>query len=116
MRLLASAFISASFLLFAGPAQAADIPFNPNVKLKVGKSIILKGVRGDCGKPGPTWAQLAPKLPKSKTGSFSDGGTGMTPSGKCKGKTPARAVRFTAKTKGEERFTIYQDGFSIKVE
>jgi hypothetical protein len=31
------------------PVMAAEFPFNPNVKMKVGQSVILKGVRnGDC--------------------------------------------------------------------
>jgi hypothetical protein len=102
--------------LLSNNAYAGDIPYNPKVTLKIGQSIILKGVRSSCGKPADGWSNIAKKLPKSKTGEFSNGGTGTVVSDRCGGPTPGRAVKFTATAKGKERLRIYDDSFSVTVQ
>ena len=105
--------------LFIGSAPAAfaeSIPYNANVTVKVGKTAILKGVRGNCGAAAPSWAQISGRLPASTTGRYSDGGTGTVDSSSCGGSTPARAVKFTATKKGSESLTIFNDAVSITVE
>ena len=94
---------------------AGDIPYNSNVNLKVGQSVVLKGVRAKCdGTKAPSFASLK-KLPKPKTGVLSDGGAGTVDSKRCKGRVPGRAVIFTAKKAGSERLIIYKDEVIIKV-
>jgi hypothetical protein len=104
------------FFLVSNNGYAGDIPYNPKVTLKIGQAVILKGVRSRCGKPADSWSNIARRLPKSKTGEFSNGGTGTVMSDKCGGPTPGRAVKFTATSKGKERLRIYDDNFSVTVQ
>lgn len=100
----------------AGSAYAKDFPYHKHATLKVGQSIILKGVRGNCeDTTAPTWARIRGRLPKSKTGKFSDGGAGTVRSDSCGKRVVARGVRFTATTKGRENLVIYNDGSRITV-
>lgn len=111
----------ASTLLFISlfvsvPGMAEDFPFNDVVEIKVGESVILKGVRGrECEDPAPAWSRLADRLPSSDLGILSDGGAGFTDSGRCKGRVPARGVKFTATKPGTETLEIYKDEFRITV-
>lgn len=108
--------LSLIVLLATAPgALAAEIPYNAKPSIKVGQTVVLKGVRSDCGEAAQSWKQIAGKLPTSKLGTFSDGGVGTVNSRRCKGVTPARAVRFTATEKGRESFTIAGDDFTITV-
>lgn len=108
--------LSLIVLLAAAPgALAAEIPYNAKPSIKVGQTIVLKGVRSDCGAAARSFKQIAGYLPSSKLGTFSDGGVGTVQSRSCGGPTPARAVRFTATAKGRESFTIAGDDFTITV-
>lgn len=109
--LFASAFAAG---LMSSSAMAQNIPFNANVTLRVGQSVVLKGVRGECGQAAPAFKQLN-RLPKSSLGRLSDGGAGSTTSRSCGGPTPARAIRFTAQKAGSEQLTIYEDAITITV-
>lgn len=108
-------------ILLAQPAAAGDFAYHRSVSLKVGQSIVLKGVRNhNCGTRPPGWASIQRQLPKSKLGSFSDGGTGTVQSNFCRERhdikrVAARGVRFTARTRGQERLTILRDPVSITV-
>lgn len=113
--------LAGSLTLAAVAAQAKDFRYHRQVTLKVGQSVVLKGVRhANCGTEAPSWSSIARGLPASKTGSFSDGGAGTVESEFCK-KTfkikavGARGVRFTAKQRGQERLTIFKDPVSITV-
>jgi len=98
-------------------ASAAEFPYRRDVTLSVGKSIVLKGVRGnDCSERAPSWSHIAPGLPKSSTGTFSDGGTGTVLSNSCGKTVGARGVKFTAKQKGSESFVVYDDKISVTVQ
>jgi hypothetical protein len=114
MRILAAA---ALLLVFSSAGVAAqDFAYKRNPTLKVGQTIVLKGVRApDCRGDAPTWATIAPGLPKPKLGKLSDGGAGHTMSNRCKGRVAARGVRYTATTPGTESFTIYDDKFTVVV-
>lgn len=102
---------------FALPAAAKDFPYNRNVTLSVGKSIILKGVRSsDCSDDVRSWSSVAKRLPKSKLGTFSDGGEGTVKSNSCGKVVGARGVRFTAKTKGTEQFVVFDDAIKVTVQ
>jgi hypothetical protein len=48
-------------------------------------------------------------------GTFSDGGVGERYSRRCNGTTPARAVRFTATTPGQEQIEMFGDTIDITV-
>jgi hypothetical protein len=109
--LLASAFAAG---LISSSAAAQNIPFNPTVSVQVGQSVVLKGVRGECGQAAPAFKQLN-RLPKSSLGSLSDGGTGTAASRACGRPTPVRAIRFTARKAGSEQITIYDDAITITV-
>lgn len=104
------------FAMWCGGASAEGIPYRRHVTLKVGEAVVLKGVRGDCGAPAPSWSRLSPHLPPTTLGRFSDGGPGEVSSKSCKGMTPARAVRFTATQKGSETLLIFEDTVSVTVE
>ncbi|PCI05472.1 MAG: hypothetical protein COB78_02395 [Hyphomicrobiales bacterium] len=106
--------VSLSFTI--GEARAENFKYYTKVTLVVGDSIILKGVRGrKCGKKAPGWGWIWKKLPKSKTGSFSNGGKGTVLSNSCGGTVGARGVKFTAKKAGRERLKIYGDTVHIIV-
>jgi len=98
-------------------AAAAEFPYRRNVTLSVGQSVVLKGVRGaDCSKTAaPSWGKIKGRLPKATLGTFSDGGAGTTKSNSCGGVVAARGVKFTAKTKGKEKFVVYDDAISVTV-
>ena len=105
-------------VILAGTAisQAKDIPYYDKVRLKVGQSIVLKGVRTRCnGKTAPKFSRLT-KLPKPKLGVLVDGGAGTVLSKNCDRRVPARAIRFKATKKGRETITIYDDRVSIRVD
>jgi len=116
--LLKALFLSVAVgsAVVAASAEARDFQYNRNVTLSVGQSVVLKGVRaGDCGSKAPSWGQIERKLPKSKTGSFSNGGSGTVKSNSCGKSVAARGVRFTAKKPGSESLNIYDDRISITV-
>lgn len=114
VRTIAAMVIALTFSAFG--SFAAEIPFNKKVKLKVGQSIVLKGVRNNCdAKRAPSFASLR-KLPKLKTGVLTDGGAGTTISTSCGGSVPARAIKFKATKSGKERARIYGDTIKITVE
>lgn len=104
-----------ALVLTCGSAAAQNIPYKASVTIAVGKSMVLKGVRGPCGGPAPSWDQVGAKLPKTTLGRFSDGGVGTVVSRSCNGTTAARGVRFTATAKGAESFVIFDDPISITV-
>lgn len=114
MRILATATIVAALTL---PALAQTIPYKRNVTLKVGESVVLKGVRSaDCSKTqAQSWDHVASGLPRSKLGTFSNGGTGKVNSNSCGGRVAARGVRFTARKTGSERLVVFDDAISITV-
>jgi hypothetical protein len=86
------------------------------VKLKIGESAIIHGARSKCGHQPAPWEKILTRLPKLKTGTFSDGGMGSRYSRSCNGLTPARAVKFTATQKGHEEFSLFGDRTTIDVE
>lgn len=105
-----------SLIVAATPAAAAEFAYNRDVSLKVGQSIVLKGVRaGDCGEVAPSWQDLSAALPKPRLGSLSDGGTGVVDSRACKGRVAARGVRFTARKPGSESFVVFDDKITVTV-
>ncbi|WP_346894238.1 hypothetical protein [uncultured Roseibium sp.] len=114
-----TAAIALSFHM--GTAWAKDIKYHPNVTLRIGQSIVLKGVRSsNCGTTVPSWSDLSRRLPVSRLGSFSDGGAGTVRSNFCFKRygihyVPARAVRFTAKKRGTEKLKIFLDPVTVTV-
>lgn len=110
------ASIATAIVMNATAGYAAEIPFNNKVRLKVGQSIVLKGVRNNCdANVAPSFASLR-NLPKLKTGVLKDGGAGTTESNRCRGSVPARAIIFKATKPGKERARIYGDTIKITVE
>ncbi len=102
-------------LVSAVPVLAKDFPYRQTVSLKVGQSVILKGVRNQCSKDkAPSWGSLT-KMPKLKTGVLTDGGTGTMISKTCNGRVAARAIKFKATKPGSEKVNIYKDAFRITV-
>lgn len=113
-------FLIFSILLILGfgtlSAKAGNVLYNPKIKLKVGQSIVMKGVRNrKCEKTtAPSMAAL-PKLPKLKTGTIRAAGVGKAESRHCKGVVPVRIIKFHAMRPGRENVKVYGDKFSIIV-
>jgi hypothetical protein len=107
-------FASSLAVMFVTEVQAAEFKYNSSVSVKVGKSVVLKGARGKtCDDGAPSWAEVASNLPKTTTGTYSDGGVGTTQSQRCGKSVPARGIKFTATTAGKERLQVYGDPVSI---
>lgn len=85
-------------------------------EVKIGESVVIHAKRGRCGEQPPSWEEVFEYLPELATGVWSDGGIGYRVSRSCGGATPARAVVFTATRSGEERFMLYEDPITIRVE
>jgi hypothetical protein len=94
------------------PAIAQNIPTNLNPTVRVGQTVIIKGVRGsECGQA----AGAINNMPRSTLGTFSSGSAGTVVSRSCNGLTPARELRFTAKKPGTETITALGDSVTITV-
>ncbi len=116
MRLLLAAAASAFLVALSAPSDAKDMPYSSKVSVKVGQSVLVMSIRHkDCGAPARAFSHYKPQLPKSKLGTFSDGGVGTTRSSRCKAVVPARGVIFTAKKPGTERLRLMGDPVSITV-
>jgi len=85
-------------------------------EVRVGESVVIHAKRGRCGEQPPSWEETFEYLPELATGIWSDGGVGFRISRSCGGATPARAVVFTATRPGEERFMLYEDQITIRVD
>lgn len=102
-----------SFFILPSNTMANEITLKKKVNIRIGQSIVVKGVRPNgCDNPTPPTSL---RLPKTSLGTFSTGKTGVTRSRRCGGKVPAREVVFTAKQKGKETFEIYLDKITITV-
>lgn len=115
MTRLASRLACLALLALAGPLaaqQGTEIKYRERVTLGTGQSVVVYGIRGDCGKL-PTAAQI--KLPKLKTGTLSVGKEGFRKSKRCNGNTPAVEVIFTATAPGRETFELQGDSVSVRV-
>ncbi|WP_454859040.1 hypothetical protein [Rhizobium binxianense] len=95
--------------------DAPLITYLPEVRLVVGQSRIIHGERGDCGRLPRDWRDVWGNLPSSRIGDFSDAGIVRRYSMFCKGVTPARGVKFTAKAPGTEEMYVVGDYMKITV-
>ncbi|MEW9612383.1 hypothetical protein AB3G45_00615 [Shinella sp. S4-D37] len=95
--------------------DAPLISYLPEVRLVVGQSRIIHGERGDCGRSPREWRDVWGNLPSSRIGEFSDAGVVRRYSMFCKGVTPARGIRFTAKVPGTEEMYVTGDYMKITV-
>ena len=95
--------------------DAPLITYLPEVRLVVGQSRIIHGERGDCGRLPRDWRDVWGNLPSSRIGEFSDAGVVRRYSMFCKGVTPARGIRFTAKVPGTEEMYVTGDYMKITV-
>lgn len=91
------------------------IDFQSHVKLAVGDSRLINGLRGDCGASPPDWYYSRTLVPQSKIGTFSDGGLARKNSVSCGQIISARAARFTATRVGVEQIKLMGDLFTIEV-
>jgi hypothetical protein len=101
--------------LLASPLAAQsgpEIKFRDKVTVSVGDSVVIYGYRGDCGAL-PAAGDI--DLPSLKTGTLSTGRDGFRDSKRCKGKTPAVEIIFTATTPGREKFELQGDGITVRV-
>jgi hypothetical protein len=129
------AALSAASILIAGGAQAQNarsmygtpganapattqtasgpvIPTNLSPTLRVGETVVIKGVRGQsCGQPRGSLENL----PTSSLGRFSGGRAGSVNSRSCGGMTPGRELRFTASKAGTETLSVFDDRVTITV-
>jgi hypothetical protein len=95
--------------------DAPLITYLPEVRLVVGQSRIIHGERGDCGRLPRAWRDVWGNLPSSRIGEFSDAGVVRRYSMFCKGVTPARGIRFTARAPGTEEMYVTGDYMKITV-
>jgi hypothetical protein len=104
----------AAIIACTSPASAQAIPSNLSPTLKVGQTVVLKGVRSKtCGQTPPPFE--ASEVPSSSLGRFSAGRVGTMNSRSCNGSTPAREVRFTATKTGSETLSVFGDSVTITV-
>lgn len=105
-------------LLAPAPQQLgyANIVYQRFVKLNVGETKVIHGRRSSCGQMPPEWDVIKNELPEMDIGTWSDGGIGIRNSRSCAGPTPARALVFTATTRGQRNINLYNDPVTIKVE
>jgi hypothetical protein len=102
-------------VICASPAFAQDIRPNLSPSLKIGQTVVLKGVRSKtCGQTPPPFA--ASEAPASSLGRFSPGRVGTMQSRSCNGATPAREVRFSATKAGSETLQVFGDSVTITVQ
>jgi hypothetical protein len=111
---LTLAAAAALFATLASPALAQNIPYNANPTVRVGQTVILKGVRGECGQQPLPFNRLT-QLPRPNHGRLSAGRVGTIVSNSCGGPTPALEIRYTGTSPGTESFTVYNDRFTITV-
>ncbi|MBA4777702.1 MULTISPECIES: hypothetical protein [Agrobacterium] len=105
--------VSVAVLALSGCVSAGSA--DKTVELSVGQTRHLTAYRADsCGATPLSFAALAPKLPKSKIISYSDGGISSRLSKQCGRNVPTRAVNATGIAKGTETHR-YQDVISIVV-
>ncbi len=88
------------------------IDYQKSVTVSVGQSVVVHGIRGDCGKL-PAKGDIT--LPALTTGKLSVGAAGIRRSNSCGGDTPAVQVIFTATTPGREKFEVQGDPISVRV-
>ena len=96
------------------PTAAQSIPYNASPTVRVGQTVTLKGVRGECGQQPSPFNRLT-QLPRPNHGRLSAGKVGTVNSNSCGGPTPALEIRYTGTSPGTERFTIYNDAFTVTV-
>jgi hypothetical protein len=92
------------------------IPWREFTVMKLGQSEVIHGARGRCGEAPPSFDDVLGHLPELAFGRWFDGGVGYRVSRSCGGRTPARAVVFTATAVGEEEFYLFEDPVTIRVE
>jgi len=100
-------------LSVSGCVSAGNV--DKTVELSVGQTRHLTAYRAErCGGTPPSFAALAPRLPKSKVVRYSDGGPSSRNSRQCGRRVPTRAINATGIAKGEEG-NRYQDTIRIVV-
>jgi hypothetical protein len=105
--------VTALTVLFSSmPAFAQNIPTNLSPTVRVGQTVVVKGVRSrECGQAaGPI-----NNTPRSTLGTFSSGAIGTVNSRSCGGPTPARELRFTARKPGTETISAQGDTVTLTV-
>jgi hypothetical protein len=110
-KLLAAVAVSLALLPLAASAETT-IKYRKSVSVQVGQSIVVHGIRGECGAE-PNLSSVT--LPKLETGELSLGKMGERTSNRCGGMTPAVEVIFTATKAGREKFEIEGDPISVRV-
>jgi hypothetical protein len=90
----------------------ATIKYRKSVSLHVGQSVVVHGIRGECGQE-PVLSEI--KLPGLATGELRLGKMGVRQSGRCDGLTPAVEMIFTATSAGRETFEVEGDKISVRV-
>jgi hypothetical protein len=103
--------ISIAAVPFTALAEGT-IKYRKSVSLQVGQSVVVHGIRGECGQE-PVLSQV--KLPRLSTGELSLGKMGVRQSGSCDGLTPAVEVIFTATSAGREKFEVEGDPITVRV-
>lgn len=100
----------------SGNASTNKIPFQPDLVLEIGESATLHGYRSKCGRGVPSVQETESLLPRDlKHGVLSAGEAGVRYSRTCQDFTPARAVRYQAKSKGIDRFRLFGDEMTVTV-
>ena len=89
-----------------------EIEYRERVIVNVGESVVIHGIRGECGQL-PARGDIT--LPALTTGTLSVGAEGYRQSQRCNGDTPAVEVIFTATAPGREKFEIEGDPISVRV-
>jgi len=116
-----SLVIAAAAVFLSATAAFADnsnkVPYRKNVSVKVGQSIVIHGLRGECGMLPKESAVTAmeKRYRDIKVGKITAGKKGVRNSASCGGRTPVVEAIFTAQQKGRVKIDLFGDIISIRV-
>lgn len=92
------------------------VDFSLHVKMNVGESRLINGLRGDCSaQTPPDWYYTRTLVPPSKLGIFTDAGIVRKDSVSCRKIIPVRGANFTALRPGIEQVELMYDLITIEV-
>lgn len=121
MRILASTLSLVTIFMLSASFVFGDevnhIPFKEKITVKVGESIVIHGLRGECGKlPEPSEiTAMEARYVDVKVGKIIAGKDGVRGSRSCGGLTPVVEAVFVAQKKGRVKLRLFGDEISIRV-
>lgn len=98
-----------------GAGALPTVAYNARAFLSVGTQKLIHGVVEGCDGAPAQWADIAPRLPESRTGILVDGGLATKMMNGCGREMVVRAVKFIALRPGVEELMVLDTYFKIEV-